>query len=206
MFLLLPISVLIFYFQQEKNDRAHFLVVIFSGILTGAIILAYKMMFSSVYFLPMKNFGWNFAYYFITQSLLPVAVIFVIFSVITKKDTFQARCSYFFPLLASFYSIYLPYLITETDKPYAAFYLFVKPVLFLSMLIFVHIWLSKKSVLKTTLAKDIVNYAALVIAMCLPAIAESAWICGWNFLLWLLPSLFSAAVSGILIFPKSRLD
>lgn len=202
---LLPLSILIFYFQKEKDNRAQLLPVIFIGFFTGALFVTYKLLFSSSYYLPSASLGLNILYYFFTQTLIPVAVIFGLFFFFGKKDSVETRCSFFFAIVASFYSVFLPYLILETDKPYSAFYLFAKPLLFLCMFIFIHIWLSKKCSMKTTTAKDICNYSALVIAFFFPALIESLWLIGVNFFIWFIPMLAFFAVNGLLIFPKSNI-
>ncbi|MBQ0002419.1 MAG: hypothetical protein KBT21_02665 [Treponema sp.] len=202
---ILPLSILIFYFQKEKNDRAHLLPIIFIGFFTGTFFITYKLLFSSIYYLPSASFGLNFLYYFFTQTLIPSAVIFGLFFFFGKKDSVSQRCTFFFPVLASFYSVFLPYLILETDKPYSAFYLFAKPLLFLSLFIFVHVWLSKKCTMKTTTAKDVCNYSALVIAFCFPALIESLWLIGINFFVWFIPMILFFVVNILLIFPKSNI-
>lgn len=202
---LLPISLLIFYFQKEKDNRAQFLPVIFIGFFTGAFYVVYKIMFSSSYYLPAASIGLNFLYYVFTQTIIPIGVIFGLFLFFGKKDSIEDRCAFFFPIVASFYSLYLPYLIIETDKPYSSFYLFAKPLLYLCLLIFIHIWLSKKCTMKTTKAKDICNYTALAITICFPAFIESLCISGVNFFIWFILSLAFFAVNGLLIFPKSNI-
>ncbi|MBR0155513.1 MAG: hypothetical protein IJM22_05515 [Treponema sp.] len=204
---LLPLSVLIFYFQKDKENRAHLLVVIFIGFLTSTLFVGYKILFSSSYYIPAASFFKNFIAYALTQAFFPVVVVYGLFFFFTKKDSLEARCSHFFPLLASFYTVYLPYVVLETDKPYSPFYLFVKPLLFLSMLVFTHIWLNKACVtkLKTTTAKNFCNFAALVINIFFPAIIESMWICGAIMLFWGILTLAYFGVIGLLIFPKSTL-
>ena len=205
---LLPLSVLIFYFQKEKENRAHLLVVIFTGFLTSTLFVGYKILFSSSYYIPSASFFKNFLAYAVTQAVIPVAAVYGLFFFFTKKDSLIARCSHFFPLMASFYTVYLPYIVLETDKPYSPFYLFVKPLLFLSMLIFTHIWLSKASVthLKTTSSKNLCNFLALFINIVFPAIIESLWICGVWMLFWGIITLAYFAVITLLIFPKSTLS
>ena len=205
---LLPLSVLIFYFQKEKENRAHLLVVIFTGFLTSTLFVGYKILFSSSYYIPSASFFKNFLAYAVTQAVIPVAAVYGLFLFFTKKDSLIARCSHFFPLMASFYTVYLPYIVLETDKPYSPFYLFVKPLLFLSMLIFTHIWLSKASVthLKTTSSKNLCNFLALFINIVFPAIIESLWICGVWMLFWGIITLAYFAVITLLIFPKSTLS
>ena len=205
---LLPLSVLIFYFQKEKENRAHLLVVIFTGFLTSTLFVGYKILFSSSYYIPSASFFKNFLAYAVTQAVIPVAAVYGLFFFFTKKDSLIARCSHFFPLMASFYTVYLPYIVLETDKPYSPFYLFVKPLLFLSMLVFTHIWLSKASVthLKTTSSKNLCNFLALFINIVFPAIIESLWICGVWMLFWGIITLAYFAVITLLIFPKSTLS
>ena len=204
---LLPLSILIFYFQKEKENRAHLILVIFSGFFSATLYVGYKILFSSSYYVPALNFFKNFLFFAVTQAIIPVAVVYGLFYFFTKKDSLFARLSHFFPVLASFYSVYLPYLILETDKPYPPFYLFIKPLLFLSMFIFVHIWLNKAyaTKLQTTKAKNFCNFAALFLNLVFPAIIESLWISGVSIFLWGILTLAYFGVIGLLIFPKTTL-
>ncbi|MGN0740376.1 MAG: hypothetical protein ACI4LX_09430 [Treponema sp.] len=202
---LLPVSILIFYFQNEKNNREHFLPVIFAGLFTGIIFLAYKMLFSSAYYLPDAAFGINFLYYFVNQALLPVLVIYGLFFLFTRKDSLSARASYFFPLLASFYSVYILYMIIETDKPYSAFHVFIKPMLYLAMLVFIHVLLNKLAAVKLTSLQKLLNVLVFAVALCFPAIIESLWICGVNFFVWFVPALLFLIMTAIIIWPKSSI-
>ena len=202
---LLPVSVLIFYFQNEKNNREHFIPVIFAGLFTGIIFLAFKILFSSSYYLPDANFGINFLYYFITQTFLPVLVIYGLFFLLTRKDSLDARTSYFFPLLASFYSAYNLYLIIEIDKPYSAFHIFIKPMLYLAMLIFIHVLLNKLSAVKLNSSQTALNILVFLTALCFPAFIESLWICGVNFFVWFVPAGLFLILTALIIWPKSSI-
>lgn len=204
-FTLLPICVLIFYFQHEKYNREFFLPVIFTGVFTGMLFLAYKLFFSSTYYLPVARFGLNFLHYFVHHALLPIVVLYGLFVLFTRKDSAADRASYFFPLTASFFSVYLPYLIFETEKPYSAFYVFVKPLLYTAILIFIHILLNKTANAKLNFSQKLLNIIVILFVTAIPAAIETMWICDFPLLVWLIPATLLCLLSAILVWPKSSI-
>lgn len=203
---LFPISILIYFFQREKTERAHFLPVIFIGFLVGIIFVAYRLFFSSAVFLPTAYLLKNFLYYLFSQILIPIAVVYGLFFIFTRKDSVADRFSYFFPLVASFYATFIPFIILETDTPYPAFLLFVKPALYLALLIFIHIWLNKAAISKPKSWQVILNVLFLIIFICLPAAVEAIWIINLNFTFWAIPTIVLFLLVGILLFPKSSIQ
>lgn len=203
---LLPLSLLIYYFQREKTNRAHLLPVMFIGFFTGCVFCAYKILFSNPYYLPESSFGRNFLYYFLGQTFFPVLVVYGLFFLFTNKDTLSERISYFFPITGSFYSLYLPYRVLETPLPYSGFQLFIKPLLYLGLLIFIHLWLSKRVVNHPTPKQSAVNYTALVLAVIWPSLIETIWFMNTNWLFYFVPAVLFLAVVGILLWPKSNIE
>lgn len=202
LFTLLPVSLVIFYLRKDENKRAHFLPVIFTGVFTGALFVAYKLLFSSLYYVPQANVFINFLYYFFTQTLIPMAVVYGLFFILAGKDTIQDRASFFFPVIAGFYSIFLPYLVLETTKPYPGFLLFVKPLLYLAMFIIIHNWIGKTIDSHPTPKQQIVNIVVRSLVMFIPAFAEAAWVVNIPAILWIIPSLAICALAALLIFPR----
>lgn len=202
---LLPISLVIFYFQKQKNTREHLILVIFLGILIGSFFLTYKILFPSVAFTFSNNFFFNFLYILVMQTILPIFIPYLILYILSK-DIIKDKISYFFPFTAAFNSIYIIYLIFEAEKPYSGFLLFVKPLLILSLLIFMHIWIYKAYTINNKNPKIVItNIVFLVIAICLPALVESIWIFNFPIVTWLIPSLIFFFLIALLLFPKSTI-
>lgn len=202
---LLPISVLIFYLQNDKSNREHFLLVIFLGAFAGSLFLTYKILFPALAFTFTTNFLMNFLYLLFMQVILPIFVPYLILYIFSK-DTIKDKVSYFFPFTASFYAVFLPYLVLEAEKPYTGFLLFIKPLLILSLLIFTHIWLYKYTSNNVkSISITITNFVFLIIAICMPSIMEAIWITNFSFFTWLIPSLIFFILVAILIVPKSTI-
>lgn len=188
--------------KKDQNDRAYFLPVIFTGILAAALFLAYKLLFSSVYYIPRANILTNFLYYFFTQTLIPVSVIYGLFFLFARKDSLEDRFSFFFPIVASFYAVYLPYLILESQKPYPGFLLFIKPLMFLSMFIILHKWLNKIPEAIGNIPQMILCIAVMVAAVCIPAITESMWVVDLLPVCWIVPAVLICGYAALIVFPK----
>ena len=199
---LFPLSLIIFYFKKEQNNRAYFLPVIFSGVVAASLFLAYKLLFSSVYYIPRANVLTNFVYYFFSQAFIPVGVIYGLFFLFARKDSIEDRFAFFFPLTASFYAVFLPYLVLETQKPYPGFLLFVKPLMFLAMFIILHFWLNKIPAVVNNVPKLVLSIAIMVGALCIPAITEAMWVVDLFPLCWIIPAVLICGYAAFIVFPK----
>lgn len=198
---LLPVSIFIFYINKDKDNRAYYLPVIFSGIFSASLFLAYKLLFSSVYYIPRANIFANFLYYFFSQALIPVSVIYGLFFLFARKDSLEDRFAFFFPIVASFYAVFLPYIILESQKPYPGFLLFLKPLMFLSMFIVVHTWLNKIPSVKSA-SELVVSIVIMVVALCIPAITESMWVVDLFPICWIIPAVLLCGYAAFIVFPK----
>lgn len=200
---LLPLSLIVYYLRKDADNRAYFLPVIFTGLFSGALFLAYKLLFSTFYHIPQASIGANFVYYLFMQELIPVAVVYGLFFLFARKDTIEDRFSFFFPAVVSFFSVYLPYIILETEKPYPAFILFTKPAMFLAMFIILQVWLSKIPETKSNVKELCINIAIMVAAFIIPALTESLWVVNVFPLLWIIPAAIEILFAVYLIFPEN---
>lgn len=198
---LFPLSLIVFYFSKDQENRAKYLPVIFFGVFTGAVFLAYKLLFSSVYYIPRANIFINFVYYFFSEGFIPISVVFGLFFLFAHKDSLEDRFDFFFPAVVSFYAIFLPYLVLESQKPYPGFLLFIKPVLYLAVFIIHQKWINQ--ILDTKSTKEFVtSILVMVFTLFIPALAEAMWIVDLVPVCWIIPGLLLCGYAGYLIFPK----
>ena len=129
MFLLLPLILLAWCFYKKD---LHLLPVIFTGMLAAVFVCGFKAFFLYSNRIIPYSFSSNVLYLLIRQTLLPVILLYGIFFA-WSKDKVSYKVEAFFPLLISFYMLYLPYTIISTSEGlYTSFPLFVKPILFLN--------------------------------------------------------------------------
>lgn len=129
---LLPAALLSYAFILK--DRSIILPV-FAGLITSVIVCACRFFFTYEHHLTAYSFGQNFAYYLVKQNFLPLLIVSAVYALVSR-DTAEYKFKNFFPLLCSFFAVYLPYcVITASEFYYQAYDIFLKPVIYLAMLV-----------------------------------------------------------------------
>ena len=150
MFLLFPLLLAAWCFYKKDS---HLIPVIVTGIVAAVLVCGFKAFFLYSHRIIPYSFERNVLYLLVRQTLLPVVLLYGIFFA-WSKDSISYKIESFFPLLISFYMLYLPYTIISTsDGLYTSFPLFVKPVLFVVMIF--SLGLSAKHIEKTLKNKKI---------------------------------------------------
>lgn len=132
MMILIP-SVLVFYCIKSRDKAV--VAVASAGAFAGFAVCVFLALFASLHRIPEYSFSSNFAHYALKEYILPLAVIYAVFFLVTK-DEFSFKTKSFFPLSAGFLSFFMPYIIIVSNDSVFSFYeLFMKPSLWLSMII-----------------------------------------------------------------------
>ncbi|MBR5095575.1 MAG: hypothetical protein IK094_00525 [Treponema sp.] len=194
--LLFPISFAI-WICSKKGARAPFYFNAFMGLLLAAIFCAYKYFFSPYYFLTPDSFFRNFIHILLEEILLPLAVLTAAFLFIYKKDKIASRILNIFPFYMGFYAVYMPFRVLSGEPPYPAFALFVKPAMFLFMILVLN---SREKVLFVPAQRALLDakeaaiyWTSFVVDLLMPAAVEALWILGMKPLLTILFLLVYAA-------------
>ena len=202
MFLLLPLILLAWCFYKKD---LHLLPVIFTGMLAAVFVCGFKAFFLYSHRIIPYSFSSNVLYLLIRQTLLPVILLYGIFFA-WSKDKVSYKVEAFFPLLISFYMLYLPYTIISTSEGlYTSFPLFVKPVLFVVMIF--SLGLSAKHVEKTVRNKkylfSVIWIIIGLVSVFVPSLLEGMYILDMNyFLLLVLSGVYSAALPVLFILSR----
>ena len=180
LFLVLPLS-LIFYYLFNKDSK--FFGAMLVGVLCAVLLCAFKVFFTYSHRLIPDSFSENFVYYLLNESCLPLCGVSLIFFLI-KKDSLENKTNLFFPLIAAFYAVYLPYLvISRTTSVYSGYAIFIKPVVYLAMI--VQCALSLRCIFSSIKSKKIVfvaiNLVLIVAYLIIPAIIETLYAMNVNF-------------------------
>lgn len=174
--LLLPASLAVYELEQKRSKD--FLPIII-GFVSAVLICAFKVFFLFSHRIVPYSFGQNFTYIFIRQILLPLVFLYGAFFLLAK-DNINDRLKYFFPLVVSFYAVYLPYTVLSAydAKVYEGFDIFVKPMIFLSMIIECYICINAiyNGIISKSFLKAI--FFSIIICLCivLPAIIEAVYL------------------------------
>lgn len=125
---------LVFMLYSIQHKEVKIIMPAFIGVMTGILVTAFKVFFLYSHRVVPYSISANIIYLILRQSLLPAVLIYGLFFLISK-DTREYKINFCFPLLLSFYMIYLPYSIISTSEGlYSFFSLFVKPVVYIVMI------------------------------------------------------------------------
>lgn len=178
MMILIP-SVLVFYCVKSRDKAA--VAVASLGAFAGFLVCVFLALFASLHRIPEYSFSSNFAHYALREYILPLAVIYAVFFLVTK-DEFSFKAKSFFPLSAGFLSFFMPYIIIVSNDSVFSFYeLFVKPSLWLSMIIIASGIVPR--LLKAGAEKSYrsLSFFSVVLAFVIffPPFLNSLWILNW---------------------------
>ena len=115
-----------------KNCSKNIIIASLSAPFAGIIASAGTALFAYMHRIPEYSVSSNFFYYFLKEYAFPMILVYALYF-FTTKDSVEFRVKAFFPLIAAFYAIYMPYcVIASSNAAFSFFQLFVKPVLMLS--------------------------------------------------------------------------
>lgn len=202
MFFLLPLILAAWCFYKKDS---HLIPVILTGAVAAVLVCGFKAFFLYSHRIIPYSFESNVIYLLVRQTLLPVILVYGIFFA-WSKDEISYKVEAFFPLLISFYMLYLPYTIISTSEGlYTTFPLIVKPVLFVVMIF--SLALSAKHIEKTLVNKKYVFSAIWIIiglvSVVMPSLLEGMYILDMNyFLILILSGIYSAALPVLFILSR----
>ncbi len=180
--------------------------VIFTGLVSAVLVCGFRAFFLYSHRIVPFSFEMNMWYLLIRQTLLPVILLYGLFFLISK-DTVSYKVRALFPLLISFYLLYLPYtILSGSEKIITTFPLFIKPVLFTVMIF--SLGLSANHIEKTVRAKKYVFTAIWIIVALIsivaPSLLETMYIMDMSYFMILVCSGVYSAVLPVM-FILSRL-
>ena len=179
--------------------------VIFTGLISAVLVCGFRAFFLYSHRIIPLSFELNMWYLLLRQTLLPVIVLYGVFFLVSK-DTITYKVEALFPLLLSFYLLYLPYtILSGSEKIITTFPLFIKPVIFTVMIF--SLGLGAKHIEKTIRAKKYV-FTSIWILICIvsiaaPSILETMYLMDMNYLLILILSgVYSATLPVLFILSR----
>ncbi len=198
-------SLLALYFVYTKNSKMILSVII--GIVVAALLCAYKGFITYMHRVVPYSFSENFLYYFLQEAFIPILVIYGIYFLISR-DELSFKFDSFFPLLTSFYAIYIPFLTLCLSKTNTTPYvLFIKPCLFGMMLCQcqVSFILLLKNIARKNIPFMIINIAVIVASIFVPSIAESLYVIDNSIVISIIICACSVLLTGLYIFLNRKI-
>ena len=202
MFLLLPLILAAWCFYKKDS---HLIPVIVAGLVTAVLVCGFRAFFLYSHRVIPFSFEKNMMYLLVHQTLLPVILIYGVFFLVSR-DAISYKVEALFPLLLSFYILYLPYTILSTsEKIFTTFPLMVKPLLFAVMIF--SLGLSAKHIEKNFSAKKYF-FAAVwilisIICIVLPSVVETMYLLDMSyFLILIISGVYTLALPVLFIFSR----
>ncbi len=177
MLLLFP-AVLGFYWIRTSETRIR--TLIFTGFLIGVFVDIFMALFTYLHRIPEYNFISNMLYFSLKNYILPSVILYLSYFFIVK-ESLEFRIKSFFPLIASFFAVYMPYtIIVANESLVSVFSLFFKPAICLSYVIYLSFFIFKlyKFLINRKKLHTIFTILFLLVSMLLPAILETFYIMG----------------------------
>ena len=203
MFLLLPLVLAIWCFYKKDP---HSIPVIAAGLITAVLVCGFRAFFLYAHRIIPLSFASNMIYLLLRQTLIPVVVIYGVFFLVSK-DTISYKVEALFPLLSSFYLLYLPYTIISTsEKIITTFPLFVKPVLFTVMIFSLALSAShiENALVNKKYIMVVIWSLVSVISIVFPSVLETMYLLDMSYFMILVMSGVYSALLPVL-FIMSRL-
>jgi len=163
--ILMPLALAFYFLQTERKVN---IILLITGLISAVLVFALKEFFTLSHRIVPLSFSTNFLYLFFRETLIPCGALYGIFWLSSKDDT-DFKCNGFFPLTASFYAVYLPYIIINSPEATTAFEILGKPLLYLVMLVSVAhaiLLISRKTKVSITLGILIILFTVTMPSVC----------------------------------------
>lgn len=203
--LLFP-TVLCFCCFHSTKKIYGFLVA--AGAFLGILASGCTALFSYMHRIPEFSLCSNFFYYFLKEYALPLVFVYALYFFATK-DSVEFRVKAFFPVVAAFYAVYMPYcVIASSSAAFSFFQLFAKPVLMLSEVFFASFFAYRiycAAVSKNISKIIVLSFSALVMLVIPPALETMYLLSIALPVVYIVAAVF-ALFALVLFFVNSRQD
>ena len=198
--------IIVFYCFYTKNGKN--VIPISIGVLSATIFCTFKSMFFFSHRVIPYSFTSNLIFHLL-QGCLPVIILILLAFVITKDDI-EAKVKFIFPLIASFYAIYVPYFIINSveSSVYSSFALFIRPLIYASMIIYISYGVLYMNKFWSKKVFVVLDSILLLVVLVLPAFFDAMYDIGTSFLFTyfaaIIYSIVPLAFSVFLFIKKSK--
>ena len=199
LFLLLPLSLAFFLvtFREYKFQPA--LII---GIFTAILLCIVKALFVFPHRVVPNSFSENYFFFLLNENLLPQLVIYGLYFILAK-DNSDLKLKSYFPMLCSFYALYLPYMVISMNESevYSGFSIFIKPLIYLAMLFMCARTLNYFSAASEKKPwKTITSVFFIIVYIFVPALIEVLYVMNISTILFILCTVIYILVPFVLLF------
>lgn len=174
----------------------------FAGLMTSVIVCACRFFFSYEHRLIYNSFSENFVYYLLKQSLLPLIIVCAVYALVSR-DTLEYKCKNFFPLMCPFFAVYVPYsVITASEYYYQAYDIFLKPVIYLAMVVQISFSLMQlyKGISERKVVSIVINSLVILLVAIYPAVSDALYAIDYSFALILILGIVYSIIPAAYFF------
>ena len=135
------------------------------------------------------------------EVFVPVVAVYGLFNLISR-DELKFKADTFFPLMSSFYTVYMPYfIISNHPTSFSFFELFAEPVIFLCMILSLSLLIKIAVNPKRSLLKSLICTAVSIAVILIPPLLQITFVYNLtNFLLILIFSIYILFPPAIALF------
>lgn len=199
---------LAFFFLATKEKK--FIPVVCIGILSAMLYAIIRLFFFYPHRIIHDSITANFIYYFARLVLIPNLVVYGLYVLLTK-DRAEFKIKSYLPLMLSFYAVLIPYNVIAFTQSYvfSGYDIFLKPILYLSMLIEVYLCLVKFYNIKTNNESGSKNMLILIMIVYLifPALVDTLYAVNKLFpicVILSIPYVLLPALTSVKIYKESK--
>lgn len=196
------------YFCCSHSSKKIYGFLVATGAFLGILASGGTALFSYMHRIPEFSVVSNFFYYFLKEYVLPLILVYALYFFATK-DSVEFRVKAFFPVVAAFYAVYMPYcVIASSSAAFSFFQLFIKPVLMLSMVFMASFFAYRifcAAVSRNIRKIVVLSLFALVMLLIPPALETMELLCIALPVVYILAAFFSL-FALVLFFVNSRED
>lgn len=165
--------VLALYCVVSKNKKVA--PVIFIGLMVALIYCAIRVIGTFSHRIIPDSFAINYFYYLIRFTLIPVITIYALYVLLTR-DTWELKISMFFPLIGTFYAVFIPYkVVAFTQSVYSGYDLFLRPMIYMAMVggVAICLFFAFKYIVLEKIPFAIISILVIIIYLLLPAFFDA---------------------------------
>lgn len=201
--ILLPASLFIYY---NTIGEKKCITLTFAGFITAIVVCGIRFLFFFSHRIVPHSFIINALFYFTRLVFIPL-ILYALF-VLISKDTAEFKIKSFFPLVAAFNAVYLPYyFLTMSVSVYSNYDLFFRPIIYLAFLIGTSIALQKiyESHLAQNKKQKILYIIMAVVYMFVPSLVDTSYVTNLVFPVFATLAIIYIAFPLVLLFLRKKI-
>lgn len=197
------------FLSLPKYERTSYLYPLIWGFLAAVLVCTTKSLFIFSNKIWTTSFILEFLNLFFKEAFLPCVILSAL-AYFFSKDDISYKIESFLPLMIAFYTVFTPYRVFTSNEKLSLFPLFVKPVIYISMICFIASIMHKIYSMQLNYKQRkfwLIAGIALLLSF-IPGMIEAFWHNGGSLFIWLPISVIYAAAGFVcyIMFKKETIS